>query len=57
MAVGMARNGGLGIVHRYMSIQEQADIVSRVKRTESIIKPRPYLVGLNFTMKMVNELI
>jgi len=31
MAVEMARNGGLGIIHRFMSIEEQANMVARVK--------------------------
>jgi len=35
MAIAMAQNGGLGILHRNMSIAEQAEMVRRVKRYES----------------------
>jgi IMP dehydrogenase len=35
MAIAMARNGGLGVVHRSMTTEEQCDEVDRVKRSES----------------------
>src|SRR5690625_7933541 len=35
MAIGMARQGGIGIIHKNMSIDEQAEMVDRVKRSES----------------------
>ena len=35
MAIAVAREGGLGILHRNLSIQEQASQVDRVKRSES----------------------
>lgn len=35
MAIAMARQGGLGILHRNMSIEDQAEMVDRVKRSES----------------------
>ena len=37
MAIAMAREGGLGVIHRNMSIKEQADMVRRVKRAERFI--------------------
>jgi IMP dehydrogenase len=42
MAVTMAREGGIGIIHRYMSKEEQVEQVRRVKRSESIIIESPY---------------
>ncbi len=36
MAIGMARLGGLGVIHRNMSIEEQAEMVRRVKREETV---------------------
>jgi IMP dehydrogenase len=35
MAIAMARQGGLGVIHRNLSIEDQADHVDRVKRSES----------------------
>eukprot|EP01016_Furgasonia_blochmanni_P002414 TRINITY_DN10948_c0_g1_i10.p1 TRINITY_DN10948_c0_g1~~TRINITY_DN10948_c0_g1_i10.p1 ORF type:complete len:571 (+),score=106.81 TRINITY_DN10948_c0_g1_i10:181-1893(+) len=53
MAVEMARNGGIGIIHRFMSIEEQSQMVERVKRAESYFLERPYIIGENETLKDV----
>jgi len=37
MAVAMAREGGLGVIHRNMSIEEQVEMVKKVKRAERFI--------------------
>jgi IMP dehydrogenase len=36
MAIALAREGGIGIIHRFMTIQEQVDEVLKVKRSESV---------------------
>jgi IMP dehydrogenase len=41
MAIAMAQQGGIGIIHRFMSIERQADMVQRVKRAETMIVDRP----------------
>jgi IMP dehydrogenase len=41
MAIAMARAGGLGVVHRFMTIDQQAREVSRVKRAESYVVESP----------------
>ncbi|EIT83805.1 inosine 5'-monophosphate dehydrogenase [Fictibacillus macauensis ZFHKF-1] len=42
MAIGMARQGGLGIIHKNMSIEQQAENVDRVKRSESGVITDPF---------------
>src|SRR5690606_19524338 len=42
MAIAMARQGGLGIIHKNMSITEQAEHVDRVKRSESGVITNPF---------------
>ncbi|MBM7541372.1 IMP dehydrogenase [Amphibacillus cookii] len=44
MAIAMARQGGLGIVHKNMSIEEQAEHVDRVKRSESGVITNPFFL-------------
>jgi IMP dehydrogenase len=44
MAIEMARYGGLGIVHRYNSIEDQAEMVIKVKRAESYTIKHPYTI-------------
>ena len=41
MAIAMARQGGIGILHRNLSIADQADMVDRVKRSESGMVSNP----------------
>ena len=45
MAVAMAREGGLGVIHRNMSIEEQVEQVKRVKRAERFIVEDVITVG------------
>lgn len=49
MAINMALNGGLGIIHRYMSIEEQVLQVSKVKRHLQYIITEPYKISPNAT--------
>lgn len=44
MAVVMARTGGLGIIHRFLSPERQAQEISRVKRAESYVVAEPLTV-------------
>lgn len=45
MAISMARNGGIGIIHRFMPVERQVEEVLKVKRAESIIIEHPYTIG------------
>ncbi|MCL2514508.1 MAG: IMP dehydrogenase [Microbacteriaceae bacterium] len=56
MAIAMARGGGLGIVHRNMSIDDQAAIVDRVKRSESGMITNPVTTTPDATVAAVDEL-
>ncbi|WP_026584748.1 IMP dehydrogenase [Bacillus sp. J33] len=44
MAISMARQGGLGIIHKNMSIEQQADQVDKVKRSESGVITDPFFL-------------
>ncbi len=45
MAMAMARAGGIGIIHRFLSIQEQANEVLKVKRSGSVMIENPYSIS------------
>jgi len=45
MAIAMAREGGIGIIHKNMSIDEQARMVDRVKRSEHGVITDPFYLG------------
>jgi IMP dehydrogenase len=57
MAVAMAREGGIGIIHRFMSVEEEVAQVTRVKRTESIFIENPYTLNESGTIAEVRNLI
>lgn len=57
MAVEMARNGGLGIVHRFMSIEDQANMIYRVKNTEAHLIEYPVTVFKNTPVSQIKELV
>jgi IMP dehydrogenase len=44
MAIAMARLGGLGVIHKNMSIEQQAEQVDRVKRSESGVITNPFFL-------------
>ena len=56
MAIAMARQGGIGILHRNLSIEEQAQQVRRVKRSESGMVSDPVTVGPEATIAQLDEL-
>ena len=56
MAIGMARQGGLGILHRNMSADEQAGQVDRVKRSEAGMVDQPITTTVDATIGEVDEM-
>ncbi len=57
MAIEMARNGGIGIIHRFNSIEEQVEMVSTVKRAESLVIDNPYRVSLEAKLDEIKFLM
>jgi IMP dehydrogenase len=55
MAIQMARKGGIGIIHRFMTIQEQVNEVFKVKRAESIFVDNPYTLTKEKTVLDAKE--
>ncbi|MDP5228733.1 MULTISPECIES: IMP dehydrogenase [Arthrobacter] len=56
MAIAMARQGGLGVIHRNLSIADQADHVDRVKRSESGMITNPLVIGPDATLLELDQL-
>lgn len=57
MAIAMAREGGLGVIHKNLSIEEQADQVDRVKRSESGMIMDPITLSAENTVGEAVELM
>ena len=45
MGIAIAQEGGIGIIHRFMTIADQVDEILRVKRSESVIIEQPYTIS------------
>ena len=50
MAIALAREGGIGIIHRFMTIEDQVDEILKVKRSESVMIEQPYTIKPNLTV-------
>ncbi|SHJ01127.1 IMP dehydrogenase [Parasporobacterium paucivorans] len=57
MAIAMARQGGIGIIHKNMSIEEQADEVDKVKRSENGVITDPFYLSSEHTLQDANDLM
>ena len=57
MAIAMARQGGIGIIHKNMSIQEQAEEVDKVKRSENGVITDPFSLSPEHTLADANNLM
>ena len=56
MAIAMAREGGIGIIHKNMSIEAQADEVDRVKRSDHGVITDPFFLKKENTLADAKEL-
>jgi IMP dehydrogenase len=50
MAVALAREGGIGIIHRFLTIEDQVDEILKVKRSESVMIEQPYTIRPDLTV-------
>lgn len=57
MAIAMARQGGIGIIHKNMSIEQQAEEVDKVKRSENGVITDPFFLSPEHTLADANELM
>lgn len=57
MAIAIAREGGIGIIHKNMSIEAQADEVDKVKRSENGVITDPFSLSPEHTLADANELM
>jgi IMP dehydrogenase len=55
MAIAMAREGGLGVLHRNLSIDDQAYQVDLVKRTQTGLIPNPVTIGPDATLEELDQ--
>ncbi len=57
MAIAMARQGGIGIIHKNMSVEAQADEVDKVKRSENGVISDPFYLSPEHTLEDANNLM
>lgn len=57
MAIAMARQGGIGIIHKNMSIEQQAEEVDKVKRSENGVITDPFFLSQDHTIRDAEELM
>ena len=57
MAIAIAREGGIGAIHKNMSIEKQADQVDRVKRSENGVIVNPFFLSPENTVRDANDLM
>lgn len=57
MAIAMARQGGIGIIHKNMSIEAQAEEVDKVKRSENGVITDPFSLSEEHTLQDADDLM
>src|SRR5690606_16128702 len=57
LAIALAREGGMGVIHRACPIDEQASMVSRVKRSENAVIQKPLTVRKEDSVEHIRALM
>ena len=57
LAIALAREGGVGVVHRNLPIPDQAEMVAKVKRSENMIIPDPFTVTPETTLEALQAIM
>lgn len=57
LAIALAREGGLGVIHRNMPIPDQADMVAKVKRSENTVIVDPFTVTAGTTLAELQQIM
>ena len=57
MAIAIAREGGIGVIHKNMSIEKQAAQVKKVKRAENVVISDPITIGLDATVAQAAKIM
>lgn len=55
MAIAMAQNGGIGILHRFMSIEQQVEMVKKVKRAENLVVEKPLSIPPDASIELARQ--
>ncbi len=50
MAIAMARAGGIGVIHRFMSVEQQVSQIKLVKRSQGFVVDAPHSIGRDATI-------
>ena len=57
MGIAMAREGGIGVIHKNCSIESQKNMVDKVKRSESGMILKPVTIGPNYTIEEAKKIM
>lgn len=57
MAIAMAHAGGIGIIHRFMTIERMAQEVMRVKRAENIVVENPFTIAPHASVRQARKIM
>ncbi len=57
LAIALAREGGIGVIHRNMPIPDQAEMVAKVKRSENMVIQDPFTVTPDTTLVLLQQIM